>query len=196
MALLNKAAGAVGLENIKFLCPLHGPVWRKDLDYIIDKYTHWATYKPEEKGVMIVYASMYGNTEAAAEVLAAKLAARGITNTRLYDVSGTHVSYLISDMFKYSHLVLASVTYNLGIFPPMHNFLMDMKALNLQNRTVALMGSGSWAPRSGVLMREELEKLKNIRILDDEMTVTSSLKVDNESEINALADSIAASLNE
>ena len=196
MALLNKAAGAVGPENIKFLCPLHGPVWRKDLDYIIDKYTHWATYKPEEKGVMIVYASMYGNTEAAAEVLAAKLAARGITNTRLYDVSGTHVSYLISDMFKYSHLVLASVTYNLGIFPPMHNFLMDMKALNLQNRTVALMGSGSWAPRSGVLMREELEKLKNIRILDDEMTVTSSLKVDNESEINALADSIAASLNE
>ena len=194
VALLNKAASVVGLENIKFLCPLHGPVWRKDLGYIIDKYTHWATYEPEEKGVMIVYASMYGNTETAAEVLAAKLTARGITNTRLYDVSSTHVSYLISDLFKYSHLVLASVTYNLGIFPPMHNFLMDMKALNLQKRTVAIMGSGSWAPRSGALMKEEIESLKNMTVLDEEMTVTSSLKPDNESEIDALADAIAASI--
>ncbi len=144
---------------------------------------------------MIVYASMYGNTEAAAEVLAAKLAARGITNTRLYDVSSTHVSYLISDLFKYSHLVLASVTYNLGIFPPMHNFLMDMKALNLQKRTVALMGSGSWAPRSGDLMRQCLEELKHIDILDDEMTVTSSLQPQNEADIDALADAIAESYN-
>ena len=109
-------------------------------------------------------------------------------------MSSTHVSYLISDLFKYSHLVLASVTYNLGIFPPMHNFLIDMKALNLQNRTVALMGSGSWAPRSGALMREELEQLKHINILDEEMTVTSSLKADNESEIDALADAIANSV--
>ncbi len=194
VALLNKAASVVGLDNIKMLCPLHGPIWRKDLGYIIDKYTHWATYEPEEKGVMIVYASMYGNTEAAAEVLAAKLTARGVTNTRLYDVSSTHVSYLISDLFKYSHLVLASVTYNLGIFPPMHNFLTDMKALNLQNRTVAIMGSGSWAPRSGALMREEIEGLKRMEILDEEMTVTSSLKADNESEIDALADAIAASV--
>ena len=194
VALLNKAASIVGLDNIKYLCPLHGPVWRKDLGYIIDKYTHWATYEPEEKGVMIVYASMYGNTEAAAEVLAAKLTARGVTNTRLYDVSSTHVSYLISDLFKYSHLVLASVTYNLGIFPPMHNFLMDMKALNLQKRTVAIMGSGSWAPRSGALMKEEIESLKNMTVLDEEMTVTSSLKADNESEIDALADAIANSV--
>ena len=115
---------------------------------------------------MIVYASMYGNTETAAEVLSTKLAERGVTNTRLYDVSSTHVSYLISDLFKYSHLVLASVTYNLGIFPPMHSFLMDMKALNLQKRTVALVENGSWAPRSGALMREELEKLKHMDILD------------------------------
>ena len=117
-----------------------------------------------------------------------------MTNTRLYDVSSTHVSYLISDLFKYSHLVLASVTYNLGIFPPMHNFLMDMKALNLQKRTVAIMGSGSWAPRSGALMREEIEQLKHMEILDDEMTVTSSLQPQNESEIDALADAIAASV--
>lgn len=195
-ALLNKASSLVGLDNIKFICPLHGPVWRRDLGYLIDKYVHWATYEPEEQGVMIVYASMYGNTETAAEVLSTKLAERGVTNTRLYDVSSTHVSYLISDLFKYSHLVLASVTYNLGIFPPMHSFLMDMKALNLQKRTVALVENGSWAPRSGALMREELEKLKHMDILDDSLTMASSLQEQNLGEMDALADAIAASVNQ
>ena len=195
-ALLNKASSLVGLDNIKFICPLHGPVWRRDLGYLIDKYVHWATYEPEERGVMIVYASMYGNTETAAEVLSTKLAERGVTNTRLYDVSSTHVSYLISDLFKYSHLVLASVTYNLGIFPPMHSFLMDMKALNLQKRTVALVENGSWAPRSGALMREELEKLKHMDILDASLTMASSLQEQNLGEMDALADAIAASVNQ
>ena len=189
-ALLKKASKL----DIRYLCPLHGPVWRKDLGYIIDKYVHWSTYEPEEKGVMIVYASMYGNTEQTAEILASKLADRGVTNTRLYDVSSTHVSYLISDLFKYSHLVLASVTYNLGIFPPMHNFLTDMKALNLQNRTVALVENGSWAPRSGALMRAELEKLKHMDILDDGVTMASSLQEQNPSDMDALADAIAASV--
>ena len=195
-ALLNKASSLVGLDNIKFICPLHGPVWRRDLGYLIDKYVHWVTYEPEERGVMIVYASMYGNTETAAEVLSTKLAERGVTNTRLYDVSSTHVSYLISDLFKYSHLVLASVTYNLGIFPPMHSFLMDMKALNLQKRTVALVENGSWAPRSGALMREELEKLKHMDILDASLTMASSLQEQNLGEMDALADAIAASVNQ
>ena len=190
MALLKKAGGL----DIKYICPLHGPVWRKDIGYILDKYVHWASYKPEENGVMIVYASMYGNTENAAEILAAKLAERGITNTRLYDVSSTHVSYLISDLFKYSHLVLASVTYNLGIFPPMHNFLADMKALNLQNRTVAIMENGSWAIRSGALMKEKVEALKHMTILNDSVTLASSLREQNIAEVDALADAIAASI--
>ena len=191
-ALLKKAAGIV--NDIKYICPLHGPVWRKDFGYILDKYQHWSTYEPEEKGVMIVYASMYGGTERAAEVLAAKLAERGVLNTRMYDVSSTHVSYLISDLFKYSHLVLASVTYNLGIFPPMHNFLADMKALNLQNRTCAIIENGSWAIRSGTLMREELEKLKNMEILDESVTLASSLREQNLADMDALADAIAASV--
>ena len=191
-ALLKKASGL----DIKFLCPLHGPVWRKDLDYIIDKYVHWSTYEPEEKGVMIVYASMYGSTEFAAEILASKLAERGITNTRRYDVSSTHVSYLISDLFKYSHLVLASVTYNLGIFPPMHNFLMDMKALNLQKRTCVLVENGSWAPRSGSLMRECLEGMKHMNILDEGLTMASSLQEQNIPDVDALADAIAASVSQ
>ena len=191
-ALLKKAAGIV--NDIKYICPLHGPVWRKDFGYILDKYQHWSTYEPEEKGVMIVYASMYGGTERAAEVLAAKLAERGVLNTRMYDVSSTHVSYLISDLFKYSHLVLASVTYNLGIFPPMHNFLADMKALNLQNRTCAIIENGSWAIRSGTLMREELEKLKNMEILDESVTLASSIREQNLADMDALADAIAASV--
>ena len=189
-ALLKKASKL----DIRYLCPLHGPVWRKDLGYIIDKYVHWSTYEPEEKGVMIVYASMYGNTEQTAEILASKLADRGVTNTRLYDVSSTHVSYLISDLFKYSHLVLASVTYNLGIFPPMHNFLADMKALNLQKRTCALVENGSWAPRSGGLMRECLEGMKNMTILDEGLTLSSSLHSQNASDLDAMADAVAASI--
>ena len=190
-ALLKKASKL----DIQYICPLHGPVWRKGLDYIIDKYVHWSTYEPEEKGVMIVYASMYGNTETAAEVLASKLADRGVTNTRLYDVSSTHVSYLISDLFKYSHLVLASVTYNLGIFPPMHNFLADMKALNLQKRTCVLVENGSWAPRSGGLMRECLEGMKNMTILGEGLTLSSSLHSQNLPDLDAIADAIAASVN-
>ena len=191
--LLKKAAGL----DIKYICPLHGPVWRKseDIGYILDKYQHWSTYEPEEKGVMIVYGSMYGNTERAAEILAARLAERGVVNTRLYDVSSTHVSYLISDVFKYSHLVLASVTYNLGIFPPMHNFLMDMKALNVQNRTVAIMENGSWAIRSGALMREELDGLKRMNVLDDGVTMASSLQAQNLADVDALADALAADLS-
>ena len=139
MHLLEKAP----VEDIKIICPLHGPVWREDPGWFIDKYVHWAGYEPEETGIMIVYTSMYGNTESAATLLASKLAERGLTKVKMYDVSKTHVSYLISDLFKYSHIVFASVTYNLGIFPPMHNFLMDMKALNLQKRVCAIVENGS-----------------------------------------------------
>ena len=190
--LLAKASGL----DIKFICPLHGPVWRDPMDiaYILDKYVHWSTYEPEEKGVMIVYGSMYGHTENAAEVLARKLCERGITNTRLYDCSSTHVSYLISDIFKYSHLVLACVTYNLGIFPPVKDFIHDMQALNVQNRTVAIMENGSWAIRSGSLIKEEISKMKRMRILDEGVTMASSLQSQNMPDLDALADAIAADL--
>ena len=189
-AVLKKAAGL----DIKYICPLHGPVWRKDFGYFLDKYQHWASYTPEEKGVMIVYASMYGGTENAAELLAAKLAEKGVLNTRLYDVSTTHVSYLISDLFKYSHLVIASVTYNLGIFPPMHNFLADMKALNLQNRTCAVMWNGTWAPKAGDLIRESLGGLKKMEILEEGFLVNSTFREQNAGDLDALADALKASL--
>lgn len=192
--LLGKAATV--LDKIKFICPLHGPVWRKDFGYILDKYQHWSTYEPEEKGVLIVYASMYGNTEAAAQDLAARLCEKGITNTRLYDVSSTHVSELISQTFKYSHLVLASVTYNLGIYPVMLDYLEDMKALNLQKRTVAIIENGSWAIKSGDLMQKFLDdNMKDMTVLNERVSLASTLPDDKVSEMEQLAQSLADSVN-
>jgi flavorubredoxin len=190
-ALLKKASGLA----IKMICPLHGPVWRTDLGYFLDKYDKWSRYEPEEKGVLIVYGSMYGNTESAANALAAMLVEKGIKNVAVYDVSNTHVSYLISETFRYSHVVLASVTYNLGIYPPMHNYLMDMKALNMQNRTFAIMENGSWACKSGTLMRDFLEnQLKKMTVLDEKVTLNSSLKEENIPDLEALVDSLVESV--
>jgi len=190
-ALLKKA----GTIDIKIICPLHGPVWRTNLGYFLEKYDKWSRYEPEEKGVMIVYASMYGNTESAAGALAASLVEKGITNVVMYDVSNTNVSYLISETFRLSHVVLASVTYNLGIYPQMHNYLMDMKALNLQKRTFAIVENGSWACKSGTLMREFLEnEMKEITVLDEKLTLNSAMNEDNLADLEALADSIVGSL--
>jgi len=191
--LLQKAGGI--LDQIKFICPLHGPVWRKDLMYFIGKYDTWSKYLPETKGVMIAYASMYGNTENAAQALATTLCAKGMTNVVLYDVSSTHVSTLISEAFKYSHIVLASVTYNLGIYPAMHNFLMDMKALNVQKRTMAFIENGSWACKSGDLMQAFAEKeLKDMNILSERLSLASSLREDKQTELDNLADALLASM--
>ena len=191
--LLKKAGGIV--DQIKYICPLHGPVWRKDFGYFIDKYDKWSRYEPEEKGVLIAYASMYGNTEAAAQALAAKLCEKGVTNVSVYDVSNTHVSYLISEAWKYSHIVLASVTYNLGIYPVMKNFMEDMKALNLQNRTFALIENGSWASKSGDLMQKFInEQLKNMTVLNERLSIASSMGADKAAELEVLADAIVESV--
>jgi flavorubredoxin len=190
-ALLKKASGI----DIKIVCPLHGPVWRSNLGYFIEKYDKWSRYEPEEKGVMIIYASMYGNTESAAGALAAKLVEKGLTNVVMYDVSKTHVSYLISETFRLSHVVLASVTYNLGMYPLIHNYLMDMKALNLQKRTFAIVENGSWACKSGTLMYDFLDQeLKEINILDERLTLNSALNEDKLPELETLADAIIASM--
>jgi len=190
--LLKKA----GTIDIKMFCPLHGPVWRTDLGYFLEKYDKWSRYEPEEKGVMIVYASMYGNTEAAATALATMLVEKGVRNVKMFDVSSTHVSYLIAETFKLSHVVLASVTYNLGIYPLIHNYLMDMKALDLQKRTFAIMENGSWAPKSGDLIYEFLDnELKEITILDERVTLTSSRSELNDSEMENLASALVESIN-
>lgn len=189
-ALLKKA----GTVPIKIICPLHGPVWRSDLGYLLGKYDKWSRYEPEEQGVMIVYASMYGNTENAASNLASRLVEKGMTNVVMYDVSKTHVSQLISETFRLSHVVLASVTYNLGIYPLMHNYLMDMKALNLQKRTFGILENGSWACKSGTLMREFLEGMKEMTVLDEKISLQSTLTEDGAGEVDALADALIASM--
>ena len=192
MDLLKKAQTI----DIKIICPLHGPVWRKDIGYILDKYIHWATYTPEEKGVLICYASMYGNTENAAHILATKLHEKGMHNVHMYDVSKTHVSYLIGEAFKYSHLALLSATYNLNVFPAMDNFVQDMKRLNLQKRVVAVVENGSWAPQASVLINETLDEMKQMTVLNEEVSVLSSLSKMTESELDSLADSIIESMSQ
>ena len=192
-ALLKKTAGI--LDQIKFICPLHGPVWREDLMYFVDKYDKWSRYQPEEQGVMIAYASMYGNTESAAQALAARLCEKGCTNVWVYDVSNTHVSQLVSESFRLSHLVFASVTYNLGIYPVMHDFLLHLKALNLQNRTCAIIENGTWAIKSGDLMQKFLEdEMKNMTVVGGRLTLSSSLQPEKAADLDALADSILESM--
>ncbi|MDO4544742.1 MAG: FprA family A-type flavoprotein [Bacillota bacterium] len=190
-ALLKKA----GTIDIKMVCPLHGPVWRSNLGYFIDKYDKWSRYEPEENGVLIVYASMYGNMENAAQVLASKLSEKGVEKLAVYDVSNTHVSELVAETFKYSHIVLASVTYNLGIYPLMHNYLMDLKALNMQKRTVAIMEGGSWSPKAGELMAEFLdEQMKQMTVLNERVTVLSTLNESSEMEMDQMVEAIVESL--
>ena len=177
--------------DIQMICPLHGPVWRSNLNFIIEKYNLWSRYEPEEKGVMIAYASMYGNTENMAEILAVMLAEAGVKNIHMHNISKTHVSELISDSFKYSHIVLASPTYNNGIYPLMDNYLEDMKALSLQNRTIAVLGNGSWAPQATKLISAKIKEMKNMRLLEASVTIKSSLKEAQLEELNYLSRQIA-----
>lgn len=177
--------------DIQMICPLHGPVWRSNLNFIIEKYNLWSRYEPEEKGVMIAYASMYGNSENMAEILAVMLAEAGVKNIHMHNISKTHVSELISDSFKYSHIVLASPTYNNGIYPLMDNYLEDMKALSLQNRTIAVLGNGSWAPQATKLISAKIKEMKNMRLLEASVTIKSSLKEAQLEELNSLSRQIA-----
>ena len=177
------------------ICPLHGPIWRSNLDYLLDKYDKWSRYEPEERAVAVLYASMYGDTENAVNLLAAGLADGGVKNIAMHDISSTHVSTLISEVFRCSHLVLAAPTYNNGVYPAMATFLHDMKALGLQNRTVALVENGSWAPVSGKLMREMLGELKGFQVLEPVVSLKSALKDSSLEPLFQLRDRILDSLN-
>ena len=180
--------------EIGMICPLHGPIWRKDIGWFIDKYAKWSSYTPEENAVMIAYASVYGHTENAANIIAAKLAEAGVRNIKVYDVSVTHSSVIVSECFRCSHIIFCSTTYNAGIFVNMENALHDVVAHNLQNRTFAVVENGSWAPTSGGLMRELLGKLKNCTILDEGLTLKSALKENQMDSLDALVSAVAGEL--
>ena len=190
-SLLKRAAGM----EIQMICPLHGPIWRENLGYILEKYQKWSTYEAEDQAVVILYATMYGNTASAADALAGRLAAKGVKKIAVYDVSNTHVSELISEIFRASHVVFAAPTYNGGIYPVMENLLADMKALAVQNKTVALMENGTWAPMTAKQMREKLAELKNVTILDAQITIKSAMAPEQEGQLEALADAIVASMD-
>lgn len=188
-SLLKKVHGL----DIKMICPLHGFVWRRNLEDFIDKYVKWSTYTPEETGVMIAYASVYGNTENTAEIISSRLRDLGV-KTVMFDVSVTPASEIIAAAFKWSHLLFASTTYNAGIFVSMEELLNDLAAHNIQNRTVAFVENGSWAPTSGGLMRKIIEGCKDMTILDETLTLKSSLRPGQEEQIDALVNAISATI--
>jgi len=188
-AILKKAAGL----ELSYVCPLHGFVWRKHFGDYLEKYLQWSSYTPEENSVMLAYASVYGHTENAANILAAKLVERGV-KVRMYDTSVTPASYIVSDAFRCSHLIFAATTYNAGIFVNMENLLHDIVNHNLQNRKIAVIENGSWAPASGKLMRELLSKLKGCEFIGENVTVKSSFAEDQMAELDAIVDAIAAEI--
>ena len=188
--VLKKAAAL----DIQMICPLHGPIWRENLGWFIGKHDVWSRYEPEDKGVVIIYGSIYGNTESAALRLGTLLGQRGVKGIKAYDASRTHVSKLVSECFRASHVVFASSTYNNGIFTPMENLLLDLKAHAWQRRTVALIENGSWAAQSGKLMRAELEQMKDITIVGDTVSLKSAATAAQEEQLAALADVIVGSM--
>lgn len=186
-ALLKAAAGL----DITMICPLHGPVLHQELSRYLNAYQAWSSYTPEEKGVCIVYASVYGHTENAAELLAARLADNGVTSLAVYDAAVTHPSYLVAEAFRYSHLVFAAPSYNAGIFDSMEFLLRDLVHHNLQNRKIALLENGSWAPTAAKGMAELIGQLKNCELISQPISIRSAVKAEQASQINALACSIA-----
>lgn len=189
-ALLKKAAGL----DIRVICPLHGPIWRKNLDWLLEKYQRWSQWQPEEQAVLVAYASMYGNTAEAAETLAGLLAEAGVQKIAVYDVSAADVSELVGEAFRCSHLVLAAPTYNGGVYPKMEELLAHLKAAGLQKRTVALLENGSWAPAAAKGMRAALEGMKEMTLLENAVSIKSSLAEEQLPALKALAGELAGTL--
>ena len=181
---LKKAAAL----DIEMICPLHGPVWRENLGWFIDKYQKWSTYTPEDHAVLIVYASIYGNTESAVNVLAGKISDAGEKNIAMYDVSKTDPSYILAEAFRCDRIVFACPTYNAGLFPKMETLLSELKAHNFQNRKVAVIENGTWAISAGKQMKEILSSMKNMEIYDNTLTVKSSLKMDQMEELDGIVE--------
>ena len=181
--------------EIKTVCPLHGPVWRENLGWIIEKYDLWSRYEPEDKGsAMVVYGSIYGGTENAANVLASHLSMNGVPNVKVYDVSKTHVSELIAETFRCSCIVFASITYNNDLFTPMKNFMNDLLAHNMQNRDYALIQNGSWSPVAGAKMQEIVDQMEGMRPVGETVTLLSTTTEETFVQLQDLAAQIAALL--
>ena len=189
-ALLKKAANL----DIQMICPLHGPILKENLGYYIDKYNTWSSYKPEEEGIYIACSSIYGNTLKAAQKLAEILKEKGAKKVVLADLTKVDWAEPIAEAFKYSHLVVASSSYNAGLFPPMKQFLDHLKERSYQNRTVGIIENGSWAPSAGKCMKGTLEEMKNINIIEPIITIKSTMSEENISQMEKMADILLGTL--
>lgn len=185
--VIKKAAGL----PIKLVCPLHGPVWRENFAWYLQKYDTWSKYLPEEEGVAVFYSSVYGHTQNAAEILASAIAQNGVTNVKVYDVSVTHVSELLAEAFRYSHVVFATTTYNNGIFISMEHFLHDLGAHAYQKRKYALIENGSWAPQAGGYMEAIVREWKEMQKIGETVTILSSVKEETAEKLKVLGKEIA-----
>ena len=185
-ALLKKAATL----DIQMICPLHGPILKENLGYYIDKYNTWSNYQPEEEGIYIACSSIYGNTLKAAQKLAEILKEKGAKKVVLADLTKEDWAEAVEDAFRYSHLVVASSSYNAGLFPPMKQFLDHLKERSYQNRTVGIIENGSWAPSAGKCMKGTLEEMKNIHIIEPIITIKSTMSDENMKQMEEMANKI------
>ncbi|MDR2602824.1 MAG: flavin reductase [Spirochaetaceae bacterium] len=180
--------------DIAYTCPLHGPIWRKNFSWFLEKYRLWSSYTPEENAVLIAYASVYGGTENAVNILASALAEKGVRNISVYDVSQHDTDLIVSESFRCSHLIFASTTYNAGVFIKMDEALRDIQAHYLKNRDVAFIENGSWAPSAGKLMREIIEGLTDMRIIEPSVSITSTVNPDVNEQLKLLAQKIVETM--
>ena len=187
---VQKLLKVAGTLDIRKICSLHGPVLTENLGHYIEKYDIWSSYRPEEEGVVVAYTSVYGNTKKAAELLADKLKEKGCPNVVIYDLARDDMSAAVADAFRYSKLVLATLTYNAGIYPFMQDFINRLTERSFQNRTIGLIENGSWAPAAARIMQGMFEKSKNITWLENNVKITSSLSEANEAEIEAMAEEL------
>ena len=185
-AVLKKLAGA----EVNAICPLHGPILKENLAYYIGLYDTWSSYRPEDEGVLVAYASIYGNTAGAAKQIAEMLKEKGAKKVAITDLARDDMAEAIEDAFRYDKMVLACSTYDGGIFPCMEDFLSHLKAKNYQKRTVALIENGTWAPMAGKKMREILEGMKDVKVLENTVTIRSAVKADTVSALDKLADEV------
>lgn len=185
-ALLQKASAL----DIRIICPLHGPVLSEDLAYYIGKYQIWSSYEPEDKGVLIAYASIHGNTGKAAEKLAELLRAKGVEKVVVSDLARDDMAEVIEDAFRYDRMVLAAATYDAGVFPCMDSFLARLKSKNYQKRRVGIVENGSWAPMAGKVMKESLSQMKEVTIVEPVVTIKSTMNGASEEQLALLAEAL------
>ena len=185
-ALLKKAATL----DIKMICPLHGPILKENLEYYINKYDIWSSYKPEEEGVFIAYVSMYGYTKQAVEKLVEILKEKGVEKISITDLSRDDMAEAVEDAFKYDKMILAAPSYNAGVFPPMQQFLHHLQSKNYQNRKIGIIENGSWAPSAAKTMKEIISKMKNIEICEPTVTIISKMNENNITELEKLANNL------